>query len=165
MKVTENLNTLTTTQSNLARCLGLSVPRVNQMIELGIVVRDESDPSGGVFVMRSAKNYWDAKRKTSDDGNDADFWAEKARHEKAKRQLAEIKLAKEEARIYDAGVVEQVMIEQLIGLRTHLTSLGNKLAAQLAGKSAEEIAAAIDAEVEDRLKELSEYKPELFRAE
>ena len=82
-----------------------------------------------------------------------------------KRQRAELKLAQEEGRLYDAGTVEAVMIEQLVGLRTHLLSLGMKMGAQLEGKSRAEISSLLDREIEERLKELSEYKPELFRNE
>lgn len=161
MKVTSPIKDLTCTQTLLSRALGLSTARVNQLIDLGVVIRDEKDPSGGVMLFQSIKNYYQSKSAT-DDRNDADFWQEKGRHERAKRQLAELKLAKEEGRIYSASVVENVMIEQLAGLRTHLSGLGVKLAPLLVGKTTAEIASIIGSEVEERLEELSEYKPELF---
>ena len=162
MKVTGNIKELTVTQTALGRALNLTPARINQLIDMEIVIRDEKDTSGGVFLFDSVKNYYLAKKAAKDD---ADFFKEKALHERVKRQIAELKLAREEGRLYEAATVEAVMTEQLVGLRTHLLSLGAKLAAQLEGKSRAEIGAMIDREVEERLKELSNYKPELFMNE
>ena len=162
MKVQGNIKELTVTQAALSRALGLTPARVNQLIDLEIVVRDEKDASGGVFLFESVKNYYSSKKAAKED---ADLFKEKALHERVKRQISELKLAREEGRVYDATTVEAVMIEQLAGLRTHLLGLGTKMAAMLEGKTKDEIASALDAEVEDRLKELSEYKAELFKNE
>ena len=150
------------TQSALARALNLSPPRIHQLIEEEIVVRDEKDPSGGVYLYQSVVNYLQSKQSRSEDAN---FFREKALHEKVKRQIAELKLEREQGRLYDASTVEAVMIEQLVGLRTHLLALGNKLSPMLEGKSKGEIADIINREIEDKLKELSSYKPELFADE
>ena len=162
MKVSGNIKEITVTQTALARALGLTPARVNQLIDMDVVIRDEKDTSGGVYLFESCKNYWLSKKAAKED---ADLFKEKALHERVKRQISELKLAREEGRVYDATVVEAVMIEQLAGLRTHLLSLGTKMAALLEGKGKDEIAALIDVEVEERLKELSEYKAELFMNE
>ena len=162
MKVSGNIKEITVTQTALARALGLTPARINQMIELELVIRDEKDTSGGVFLFESLKNYWMTKNAAKED---ADLFKEKALHERVKRQRAELKLAQEEGRLYEATTVEAVMIEQLVGLRTHLLGLGVKMAARLEGKSRSEIAAMIDEEIEERLRELSDYKPELFKNE
>lgn len=164
MKFTGNVKELTVTQTALSRALGLTPARVNQLIDLEIVIRDEKDTSGGVFLFDSVKNYYQSKQ-TGDEKGDANFWVEKGKHEKVKRQIAELKLAREEGKLYEASTVERVMTEQLVALRTHLLGLGAKLAARLEGKSKSEIASAIDAEVEERLEEMSEYKSELFADE
>ena len=150
------------TQVALARALGLTPARVNQLIQEEIVRRDEKDASGGVFLFQSVVNYLQSKQSKSDEAN---YFLEKARHEKVKRQIAELKLSKEEGRTYDAATVEAVMIEQLVGLRTHLLGMGMKLASQLVGKTAAEISDIINREVEDRLTELSNYNPEMFKSE
>ena len=152
------------TQVALARALGLTPARVNQLIQEEIVRRDEKDASGGVFLFQSVVNYlqFQFKQSKSDETN---YFLEKARHEKVKRQIAELKLSKEEGRTYDAATVEAVMIEQLVGLRTHLLGMGMKLAGQLVGKTAAEISDIINREVEDRLTELSNYNPEMFKSE
>lgn len=162
MKVTGNIKELTVTQTALSRALGLTPARINQLIDLEVVIRDEKDPSGGVFLFDSVKNYYLSRKAAKED---ADLFAEKARHERVKRQISELKLAREEGRLYEASTVEAVMIEQLVGLRTHLLSLGAKMASVLEGKTRSEIAALLDREIEERLSELSEYKPELFATE
>lgn len=162
MKYSGNIKELTVTQTALGRALGLTTARINQMIDLEIVVRDERDPNGGVYLFESLRNYYQSKKAKEEDAN---LFKEKALHEKVKRQIAELKLAKEEGSVYEAGTVEAVMIEQLVALRTHLLSLGMKLAPQLEGKTPGEIADIINREVEDRLKELSSYKAELFKGE
>lgn len=162
MKVTGNIKELTVTQTALSRALGLTPARINQLIDLEVVIRDEKDPSGGVFLFDSVKNYYLSRKAAKED---ADLFLEKARHERVKRQISELKLAREEGRLYEASTVEAVMIEQLVGLRTHLLSLGAKMASLLEGKTRSEIAALLDREIEERLSELSEYKPELFATE
>jgi len=103
---------------------------------------------------------------TQGDGeNSLDLMEEKARHERVKRELAELKLAKAEARVYDARTVEMVMTEMLSNLRTQLLGLPSKMAPQLEGKEKGEIYGIMTREIEDKLSELSEYTPELFTNE
>ena len=162
MKVSGNVKEITVTQTGLSRALGLTPARINQLIDEEVVIRDEKDTSGGVFLFESVKNYYLSKKAKAEDAN---LWVEKGLHEKVKRQISELKLAKEEGRLYEATVVEAVMIEQLAGLRTHLMGMGMKLAPRLEGQSKGAIAALINEEVEERLRELSEYDPKLFETE
>lgn len=166
LKVSAEVKTITVTQANLARALGLTPTRVNQLIDLDIVVRDDLDKSGGVFLFESVKNYYSSKQSTrDDDGKSVNYWVEKAKHERIKRQQSELKLARDEGRLYEATVVERVMTEQLVGLRTNLMALGAKMAPRVEGRSRAEIAQLIDQEIEELLTNLSEYKPELFSIE
>lgn len=155
MKVREDIRKLTTTQTNLAKALGLTQPRINQLIEEGVIIRDEQDASGGVLIYRSLQNYFTAKA-TAGGEDEADFWKEKALHEKAKRELAEIKLSERRGELYEASTVESVLIELLTDFRTKLLGLGHKLSPRLEGVTAAQIADIIDTEVEIILRELSE---------
>ena len=163
MKISKDVIKITTTQSEMARVLGLTQPRVHQLVQDGIIEKDET---GAVLLVDSLKNFYKSKQgETGDLGDETDYWTEKALHEKAKRELAEIKLAKIQNNIYDAKTVEMVMIEMFTTLRTQLLGLPNKLAPQLEGKSKEEIYEFITREIEDKLSELSEYSPDLFTDE
>lgn len=55
MKISKDLKKLTTTQTELARALGLTQPRIHQLIQEGIVERDDH---GAVLVIASLQNYY-----------------------------------------------------------------------------------------------------------
>nr|DAU11197.1 MAG TPA: DNA packaging protein [Caudoviricetes sp.] len=166
LKVAEDAKKITVSQSNLARAIGVTSGRVSQLIQEGIVVRDDRDARGGVYLVQSIRNYDALKigRNYGDDG-DLDYISEKAKHERVKREIAELRLAKMERRAYDARTVELVLTEMLSNLRTQLLGLPSKLAPQLEGKTRDQIYEVMTRELEERLSELSEYTPELFTEE
>lgn len=168
MKVSGDPRQITVSQTNLGKALGITTPRVNQLIKEGVVVRDDNDTNGAVFLVESVKAYTaliskGSGKPTSKD--DVDYMEEKGKHEKVKRELAELKLAKAEANAYDAKTVELVMIEMLSNLRTQLLGLPSKLAPIVEHKSKEEVYERLTEEIEAKLAELSEYSPEMFAAE
>lgn len=172
MKVAEDPRKITVSQTNLAKAIGLTVGRVSQLIQEGVVIRDEKDGRGGVKLVESIRNYDMLKagggRPSADDDETeetVDYYTEKARHEKAKRELTELQLAKAEANAYDARTVELVMTEMLSNLRTQLLGMPSKLAPILEGKPKDDIYTILNAEIEDKLSELSEYTPDLFAQE
>ena len=135
-------------QTQFASAVGLS-----QLIDEGIVIRDPLSRTGEVMMLESLQNFYQSRKTTGDGVN---FWAEKALHEKAKRELSELKLEQERGEVYKASEVEAVLTEMLIDFRNKLSGLGHKLAAQLEGKTATAICDIIDSEIELNLKELSE---------
>lgn len=168
MKVTDDPRKITVSQVNLAKALGITAVRVSQLIQEGIVIRDDDDSRGGVFLLQSVRNYDRMKgtgSQTDENGESIDYMAEKARHEKVKREISELKLAKAEARAYDARTVELVLTEMLSNLRTQLLGLPSKLAPMLEKKSKGKIYEVMTREIEEKLSELSEYTPELFTDE
>lgn len=163
MKLFGNHKEWSVTQTLLAEILGVTQARINQMIDEQIVVRDESAKGGGVLLIDSARNYWLSKNAS---GSGVDFWKEKGMHERAKRQLTELKVREREGELYEAEVVEAVMSEQLTNFRTKLTSIPAKFATRLEGKSRGEIYDALTAEIEDCLEELAKnYKSADFTAD
>lgn len=144
------------TQTSLGRALGLSQQRINQLIDEGIIVRDETSRSGQVMLFESLRNFFLSKNANLGDGeNSVNFWRERGLHEKAKRELAEVKLSKTRGELYDASTVEAVMSELLTNFRSKLLGLPAKLTAQLEGKSRAEIYSALTAAVEENLTELA----------
>ena len=142
-KITGNFKSWTVTQTNFAQIIGVSVPRVNQLIEEGIVHRNPADKSGGVLLVQSLKDFVSARssKSSSDDNDNGDavFWKERGLHERAKRKTAELKLRKAEGEVYDALTVENAFTTILGVLRGHLLGLPSKFATQLEGKSRDEI--------------------------
>ncbi len=167
MKISCPIKQITVTQSNLAKTIGISTARICKLAKEGTIVRDDDDPSGGVFLYDSLVNYWlrTGLSDVTSDEEDIDYMSERAKHERVKRQFAELKLAKAEARLYDARTVELVLTEMLSNLRTQLLGLPSKLAPALEGKNKNEIYEYMTREIEDKLSELSEYAPEMFTKE
>lgn len=168
MKISRDLKLLTTTQTELARAMGVTQPYVSQLIKNGIVVSDESDKNGGVLVFQSLKNYYSHAAPSSGASNaddDVDINLERAKREAAERKIAELKLAKMENRVYDARTVELVQTEMLSNLRTQLTGLPSKVAGQLPESVRAEVCETLTHEIEEKLGELSEYEPEQYTRE
>ncbi|WP_196601728.1 hypothetical protein [Pectinatus frisingensis] len=161
MKISHDLKNLTTTQTEMARILDITQPRVSQLIQNEIVIKDKT---GAVLVVESLKNFYKSKLGTEDD-EEINFMIEKAKHEKTKREIAELKLAKMQGKVYDSRTVELVLTEMLSNLRTQLLGLPSKLAPQVEMKKKEDIYEFMTKEIEEKLSELSEYSPELFTSE
>lgn len=114
MKVSKNLKLLTTTQSEMANIMGVSQQRVSQLISENVILRDKNN---SVLVIESLKNYYKLKA-NAENSDDIDFQKERALHEKTKREIAELKLAKMQRSAYAARTVELVLTEMLSNLRT-----------------------------------------------
>ena len=143
----------TCTQTQLGRALSVSKQRVGQLIDEGIVVRDEFSTNGQVLLFESLQNYFLSKNATGDNVN---FWKERGLHEKAKRELAELKLSKSRGEVYSAEVVEGVLVELLTNFRNKLLGLPSKYATRLEGKNRDEIYTVLTSAIEEELAELSE---------
>lgn len=94
-----------------------------------------------------------------------DFDKERALHEKAKREIAELKLDKMKKNAYSARVVEYVMTAMAANLRTQLWDRRRSSPPCWRGKSKEEIYTAMTKEIEEKLSELAAYSPTLFDEE
>lgn len=138
-------------QTFLAKILGLTQGRISQLLDEGILIRDEE--SGQPRLHESIKNYYLSKNAT---GAGVNFWTEKALHEKAKREMAELKLQERKGELYIAEEVEQVLAEFFTDFRNKLLGMGHKLAKRLEGKTAAQICDIIDEEITECLEELSE---------
>ena len=152
-KIDGEIKWIAVTQRQLSRALGLGTTRINQMIDEGIVVRDETSRSGQVMLFESLQNYFLSKNVSGDSVN---FWKERGLHERAKRELAELKLSKSRAEVYSASTVEGVLVELLTNFRNKLLGLPSKYSTQLEGKTRAEIYDLLMAAIEEELTELSE---------
>lgn len=143
---------LAVSQTQLATFLGITTGRVNQLIDEGVVIRDPSSHKGEVLLCESIQNY-DLSGKTS--GDAVNFWKERGLHEKAKRELAELKLAERKGELYEAATVDDFLTELIVNTRNKLMGAGHKTALQCEGKSAAQISDIIDAEIREILTELA----------
>ncbi len=157
-KITQGINAVTTTHSEMARAIGMTRQRISQLVQDGTFKTDEK---GGLLLVENLRRFYSEEAAEED----ANFDKERALHEKAKREIAELQLQKMKKQAYSARVVEYVLTEMLANLRTQLLGLPSKLAPMLEGKSKDEIYTAMTKEIEDKLSELSEYSPDLFNEE
>lgn len=164
----KDISNIVVTSDTLANCFSLTRPRIIQLAKEEVLNRDKNSKYLLVENIRRYLDYVKNSPKGSAESNDefqADYWEEKALHEKAKRELTEIKLGKIQGKMHEAKDVELVMTEMLVTLRTQLLGLPSQLASKLAGKTQEEVYVAINSAIEEKLAELSEYTPSLFESE
>lgn len=140
----------------LAKLLNITQRRVNQLAEEKIITRQ---PEGDFVLPEAIAEFYSFKFQ-SDEA--IDFMAEKALHEKAKRELAELELQKRRNEVHDAADVELVMTDMLTNLRSQLLGLPAKMAPQLANRDKDYIDQTLTDEIHARLTELSDYSPDMF---
>ncbi len=144
---------------DLARLLCITDRRVRQLVTDGIITKQ---PEGDYLLPEAIAEYYAFKYKPDEA---VDYMEEKALHEKAKRALAELELAKRRNEVHDAEDVQIVMVDMLTNLRSQLLGLPTKMAQQLAERDAGYIDKALTKEIEERLSELSDYSPTMFDME
>ena len=142
--------------ADLADLLMVTTRRVNQLVTEEVINRE---PEGDFVLPTAIAAYYDYKNSDSDE---AAYLEEKAWHERAKRQLAELELQKRRNEVHDAADVELVMTDMLTNLRSQLLGLPAKMAPQLANRDKDYIDQVLTEEIQSRLMELSDYNPKMF---
>ena len=146
------------TVADLQVILQITQQRISQLEKQQIFKRLANGKFDTYEAVRAFYDY-----KLSKDG--PDYKVEQALHEKAKRQLAELELQKRRNEVHDAENVKIVMGDMLSNLRSQLLGLPAKMAPVLANRDADYIALEMTKEIEERLTELSDYRPNLFSDE
>ncbi|MDO6355293.1 DNA-packaging protein [Caloramator sp. CAR-1] len=149
------------TAKKLAQILGITERRVNQLVNEEKVL--QRDANGKFELQKSVHDYY--KYKFCKD-EELDLTIEKAKHERAKREIAEIELAKLKNKMHDAEDIERVLTGMLINFRNRILAIPSKVAPKIIGqKSIAVINEILQQELYDALNELSEYDPEMFLEE
>ncbi len=146
------------TSEKLADILGFTGPRrVQQLTKEGALTRE----ANGLYnIPASVERFY---RKRFVGAAAVDFETERALHEKAKRELAEINLARTKGEIHMAGDVEMVWTGMLMNFRSRIMGMPSKLAPQIVGmETIAEISGVLEAATSEALAELSEYDPAQF---
>lgn len=142
--------------ADLADILMITTRRVNQLVDEEVLARE---PEGDFILPTAVAAYYEYKYADKDETT---YLTEKARHEKAKRELAELELQRRRNEVHDAADVEMIMTDMLTNLRTQLLGLPAKMAVQLANRDKDYIDQALTDEIQSRLTELSDYSPDMF---
>ena len=149
----EEILTATITQGEFGKLVGLTQQRISQLLDEDVLVRDELSRAGRLMFFDSLKNFYQSKQSTQEGVN---FWKERSLHEKAKRELAELKVHERQGELYEAEVVERVLADLLTDFRNKLLGIGHKLSPQLENLTAAQICDIIDEEIIANMKELAE---------
>lgn len=166
-KTVKDLSEIVVNTKALADLFGYSSQRINQLAQEGIL---EKKAAGRWPLMKNVQRFINYLRTNANDKdkseNQAIYWEEKALHERAKREIAEIELAKLKNRMHDAADVEYVMTNMLITFRNKILAMPEKLAPKVYGlKTLSEISEIIHDELAEALNELSEYDPVMFEGD
>jgi hypothetical protein len=146
------------TPERLAEILGVTVRWIQQQTKSKVLHREQN---GQYDIAKNVERYFRSKFVGK-----ADLETEKALHEKAKRELAEIQLARIRGEMHDAKDVEKVLTGMLVNFRSRMLSMPQKMASQTVGlDTIAEIAGKLEEAVLEALQELSQYDPEMFEAE
>lgn len=148
----------------MADLFGFTRQRINQLAKDGVL---EKQAPGRFLLRQNIKKYLDYihfnQLDEDEDGATAQYWEEKALHEKAKRELSEMKLAKQRNQLHDATDVELLLTGMLVTFRNRILGIPQKVAPKVIGvNTLAEIGDTIARELLEVLTELSEYDPVLF---
>lgn len=163
-KVT-NIDSITVSATVLGDLFGVTDRRIRQMAEEGTVARAAK---GRYKLADSIKSYL-LTLKFKEDNFDEDladselnYDDEKARHEKVKRQISELKFRTMKGELHRAEDVKTVMTDMLASFKTRLMSIPSKTAPVLENRDTAYIKDHLTKEVLEVLNELKDYNPKDF---
>ncbi|MCB5259357.1 MAG: hypothetical protein LHW48_02640 [Candidatus Cloacimonetes bacterium] len=148
----------------LAKLFGVTSRYVNQLAKEGVL---EKRAPGRWPLEQNVNRYIEFLRSGKKDPEEQEsksiYWEEKAKHEAAKREMAELQLAKLKNQMHDATTIELVMTDMLTTFKNRLLALPQKVSPKIIGlKSIAEVNEALALEINEALTELSDYSPCLF---
>lgn len=149
----------------LAKLFNLTAVRIHQLTADGVVIRVargkydlwQSIRNYIKFLQERKVNQWSGSKDAEEPG---DYQAHRARLTKAKADMAELDAELKKGTAHDAEAVAAVWADMIGNARAKLLSLPTTLASQLEGMTIQERKEAIQAGVNEALKELAEYSPE-----
>ncbi|HAB60545.1 MAG TPA: hypothetical protein DCE48_07555 [Lachnospiraceae bacterium] len=157
-----DIDSVTVTAGVLGGILGVSERRVRGLAQEGIFVKASQ---GRYKLKESMHNYVLNLRVANDAGktvqsdleDELDLNTEKAKHERIKRHMSELKLALMKGEVHKSNDVEAVMMDMLVRFKTKIVSLPSKLTPQLVDRDKSYILNALTEELNQVLEELSSY--------
>lgn len=163
---TTDLSQVAVAAGVLSKMLGISDRRIRQLADEGVIIRVsqgrynlEKSIKGYVLNLKIANSSKEQLR--LDD--ELDLEKEKAKHERVKRQMAEMKLSLMRGRMHKSEDVEAVMTDMLANFKARCLNLPAKLTPQLVSRDDKGyIMSLLTDEINQALQELAEYDPAEF---
>lgn len=154
MNVTKCWRDLIISQREFAKILGLTPQRVSQLVrDQELVCNDE----GKIMLVQSLMFWHRQSAGNTDGGKGVSYDEEKALHEKAKREIAELKLGELKNELHKTSDITYLVGNMVVVFRRTLLALPSKMATSLAGKTPEDINEMLTKEINRALKDLSEF--------
>ena len=163
---TTDLSQVAVAAGVLSKMLGISDRRIRQLADEGVIIRVsqgrynlEKSIKGYVLNLKIANSSKEQFR--LDD--ELDLEKEKAKHERVKRQMDEMKLSLMRGRMHKSEDVEAVMTDMLANFKARCLNLPAKLTPQLVSRDDKGyIMSLLTDEINQALQELAEYDPAEF---
>lgn len=150
------------TTAHFARVIGKTSRWVNELTRNGVLVQAAR---GKYLLGENVQRYIGYIEKKAEDDEGLSLNVERARHEKVKREIAEIELAAMKGEMHRGEDVEYVLNDMIAAFRSKMLGLPSKLAPQIVGvKSIPVALEMLQQEVHEALSELAEYDPQTFLA-
>ena len=148
----------------IAKMFNMTPRRVRQLVEEGVVDRVGHGRFNLIDTVSKYVTFLKLNTESLTEGyvtESLDY--EKWLHEKAKREKAEIELAHIKKEMHSSGEVEEVMNNMVMNFRQRILSIPSKCALQLMNRTDPKyIESILEQNVNEALKELSEYDPSMF---
>lgn len=160
----DSIESITVSSTIMGNLFSLTQRRIRQLAEEGIIEK----ASRGKYVLYPSIQKYIAYVKTAyeskdEPDRDIDYEDERALHERIKREIAEINLAKIKGEVHESKDVEAVMNNMLANFRARMIGVPAKVAPMLIARdNIAVIQSYIEKEILEALEELSEYDPEIF---
>ena len=117
-------------KNRMAEMLNISLEELDELVKEG-VIREE----GGNFPIASNIQAYLSHLKAGADDKETkeSYWSEKAKHERAKRKMSELKLKKLKDRMHDAKAVEVIMNDMMSFYRKRTLAIADEVAPKVVG--------------------------------
>ena len=146
----------------IADIIGRTQRRVRQLVNEGIITRKAQNQFPLIKVMREYISYLDRGDELKND-YDAELLEEKALHEKAKRAITELELAKRKEELIEVSEVEMILTGVVLTCKNRLLAIPSKASPKLTGiTNINEINDILTKEIDQALNELSEFDMSSF---
>ena len=155
IKDIQELKTRMVNAQELANLLACTTQYVYLLAKQGILVKE--GPSQ--FPLAENIQKYLQYLKSKNEGDKAFYWSEKAKHERALRQMSELKLEQLDNKLHDAKAVEVVMNDMMSYFRKRSLAIADETPSKLVGiKNPAEICDILTDAVKEALSDMSNYK-------
>lgn len=157
----DDISSVTVSAKVLSRITGVTDRRIRMLAQEGILVKASQ---GRYKLEESMHNYIlnlrvanDSSGKALDLEDELNLENEKAKHERVKRHMSELKYALMKGEVHKSEDVKAVMTNMLANFKSKMLGLPAKLTPQLIQREKSFVEEILTSEIEEVLVELSEY--------